>query len=161
MDGVPTGRVFVQQSVRAVVLENHRLLMLYSAADGVYRFPGWSRPENTDPEDLIRTRLLQETGHVVSTIHGVIGDIVEYLTAVDDDYDVYELVSRFHHCSVLSYVPTPSRSADEVRGRRPVWVDVDVALETVEQVIELGSPEPWLRRERLALTYLREEYLHA
>ena len=160
-DLLQSGSVIERTAVRGVICRDRDVLLLFSAINGDYKFPGGGVEPAETQFAALRREISEECGARVAALGAVFGDIIEYAPAQEDDVDVFRMVSRYVVCAVADGFGE-KRLDDYERDLelRPVWVDIDKAIATNEAVLRAGTAIPrWLGRETLALRLVRAELI--
>lgn len=156
-DGLPrSGKILARQAARGVVA----LLMVFSAQNGDYKFPGGGVNRNETPMEALRREMLEECGATVSRIDGLLGTVTEYRPAVEREYDVFKMTSYYFECQVEQALADQSLDPyEESLGLRPQWVEIGEALERNRRVLrgEFGRVPKWTERETFVLLKLYEK----
>ena len=155
---IPAGRMLERASAKAIVQERRRLLLIYSPQWDNYKFPGGGVVgEETDEQTLAR-ELQEECGASLLRIEGEFGAVVEYKRPFEPGYEIFKMVSRYYFCSVTAEFGKPDLDDyEEALGYRPVWVEIDMALQA--NLARLGSADrpqlDWTQRETFILGELK------
>jgi 8-oxo-dGTP diphosphatase len=84
---ITQGKTLTREAVRAIVIHDCKLLMIYSAKNGDYKFPGGGVDSGeTHPEALAR-EIREECGATVSEIGQAFGKIIEYDIPTEREYE--------------------------------------------------------------------------
>lgn len=153
-----SGRTLERASAKAIVRDGRKLLLIHSPGWGGYKFPGGGvEGAESDAQTLAR-ELREECGARLLRIDGVLGAVVEYKRPFEPEYEVFKMTSRYYYCRL-------SAGSDELElddyeqalGFRPVWVDVDTALQA--NLARLRSADrpglDWTQREAFILGELK------
>lgn len=125
---------------------------------GDWKFPGGGlAPRETPHEALIR-EVAEETGYEALEPFRLIGRTIEREPGRDVPGSRFEMESRYYRASVGN--DTGSLRLDEYEkdlGFEPAWVDLEVALQANQALIDSGRRDlpPWLERETLVLEVLK------
>jgi 8-oxo-dGTP diphosphatase len=153
------GRTISRQAVRGIIFDGKKLLLIHSAVNGDYKFPGGGVEQHETFEEALIREIQEECGLVVTNIVGALGCVVEYRCPVEDDYDVFKMTSRYYFCRVGSNSVEGCLDRYEADlGFRPVWVDIEAAIQTNEEIIctRPDRAPSWIQRDTFVLNYLME-----
>jgi 8-oxo-dGTP pyrophosphatase MutT (NUDIX family) len=156
------GKIDHRSAVRAVVVHDGNLLMVHSTVNGDYKFPGGGVEENEAPEAALRREISEECGMRLTRILKEIGSIVEYAYPMKSEFDVFKMTSSYYLCEVDGTINGQKLDDyEEELGFRPVWVDIEAAIQTNKTVIAVQTkwPPVWTAREVFMLEYLKEHFL--
>ena len=152
------GKIDHRSTVRAVVIRDSTLLMVYSAVNGDYKFPGGGVEENEAPEAALQREVAEECGMNLTRILKEIGSIVEYAHPLKSEFDLFKMTSSYYLCEVGGAIIGQRLDEYEAELRfRPVWVDIDAAIQTNKAVLSVQTKRPpvWTAREVFMLEYLK------
>ena len=156
------GKTDHRAAVRAVVIRERKLLMVYSPVNGDYKFPGGGVEKNEKPEIALKREVAEECGMNLTRILRDIGCIIEYAIPMKAEFDVFKMTSSYYLCEIDSAVKAQNLdSYEKDLGFQPVWVDIDMAIQTNKAILRTETKEPpqWTAREVFMLEYIRENLL--
>jgi len=156
------GKTDHRTAVRAVVIRERKLLMVYSPINGDYKFPGGGVKIGESPGIALKREVAEECGMTLTQILGDIGCVVEYAIPMRADFDVFKMTSKYYLCEIESAIKAQNLDAYEKDlGFQPVWVEIDTAIETNKAILQAGTKKPpqWAAREVFMLEYIRENLL--
>ncbi|MBN2626123.1 MAG: NUDIX domain-containing protein [Spirochaetales bacterium] len=149
-------RVLKREAVRAVIFRGSRLLMIYSAVAGDYKFPGGGLEEGETRMDALKREVLEECGARVTTVGRQIGEVVEERPAFDEVFDSFLMTSRYYLCMIEEGDFREQNLDDYERDLEfaPRWITGEEAIRINQEILDRGeNVPPWTRRETL---FLRE-----
>ena len=91
-----------------------------------------------------------------------IGCIIEYAIPLKKNFDVFKMISNYYLCELDSTTFEQRLDPYEKKlGFRPVWVDIDTALQTNIAILrsEMNRPPQWTAREVFMLEYIQAHLL--
>lgn len=156
------GKTDQRAAVRAVVIREEKLLMVYSPVNGDYKFPGGGIEKIENPELALKREVAEECGMNLTHILEDIGSIVEYAIPMKTEFDVFKMTSSYYLCEVGSAIETQRLDAYEKDlGFQPVWVDIYKAIQTNQSILRSKTKKPpqWTAREIFMLEYIRKNLL--
>jgi 8-oxo-dGTP diphosphatase len=156
------GKTIHRTAVRGVILRGRNLLMIYSSNVGDYKFPGGGVGEGeTHAQALIR-EIQEECGVSVVHLGSEIGAVIEYDTAVEDDYDVFKMTSHYYQCEIQDgFGAQKLDDYEQDLGFKPVWIEVEDAIQLNKEVLHTTNSPRWLKREIFLLEYIQKNLLPA
>jgi 8-oxo-dGTP diphosphatase len=149
-------RIIKREAVRAVIFRGSRLLMLYSAVAGDYKFPGGGIEGGETRMDALKREILEECGAKVSTVGRQIGEVVEERPAFDEEFDRFLMISRYYLCMIEDGGLMEQDLDDYEKDLEfaPRWISGEEAIRINQEILDRGeNVPPWTRRETL---FLRE-----
>src|SRR5690554_1883720 len=94
------GKIITREAVRGIILNNEKVLMIFSSENGDYKFPGGGiEIGETKVQTLIR-EVQEECGALVSEIEKEVGKVIEYNKPLEKEYDVFKMTSYYYICMV-------------------------------------------------------------
>lgn len=156
------GKTDHRAAVRAVVMRERRLLMIYSPVNGDYKFPGGGVEIGENPEIALRREVAEECGMNLTRILEGIGCIIEYAIPIKNIFDVFKMTSSYYLCEIDSTVEAQRLDAyEEDLGFQPTWVDIDTAIQTNKVILraETKRPPQWTAREVYMLEHIQKTLL--
>ena len=91
-----------RDAVRGIIIQHGKLLMIYSTKNGDYKFPGGGVEHGETYKNALIREIQEECGATVVHIEGAFGKVIEYNSAVEQEYDVFKMTSRYYVCHVNS-----------------------------------------------------------
>ena len=159
-DANPHGTTIERQAVRAVILQGHQLLLVYSPVTREYKLPGGGVDEGETLEAALAREVLEECGARLTRVVREIGSIVEYAHAKEPEFETFKMASHIFLCEADAFVAPQALEGYEIRlGFQPVWVEPGVALQQNKSRLKLPDPSTWLAREIYMLKYMQENLI--
>jgi 8-oxo-dGTP pyrophosphatase MutT (NUDIX family) len=150
------GKTICRTAVRAVILREQDLLMVFSSAVGDYKFPGGGVDDGESHEQALARELREECGVSLLSVDGELGVVIEYNIPKEAEFDVFKMTSHYYFCQAGDGFGTQKLDEYEKNlGFKPVWVDIDHALSTNRSLLNSDKIPEWLRREIFVLEYLK------
>lgn len=149
-------------AVRAVVIRNDNLLMVYSPVNGDYKFPGGGVDRGEHPKDALKREIAEECGMELLRVLDEVGCIIEYALPMKTDFDVFKMTSSYYLCEVDAIIKKQRLDPYEADlGFRPVWVNIEAAIQINKTILATTANEPpqWTAREVFMLEYIRKNLL--
>jgi len=152
------GKTDHRAAVRAVVIHERELLMVYSPVNGDYKFPGGGVKKNEKPEYALKREIQEECGmNLIDVLQGI-GCVIEYAIPMRKKFDVFKMTSSYYLCEVDTDTFDQRLDPYEAElGFRPVWVDIETAIQVNKNAIdsETKRPPQWTTREVFMLEYIQ------
>ena len=153
------GKTIYREAVRGVIFRNRALLMVYSPKNGDYKFPGGGVDTGETHETAIVREIREECGAKVLSINDELGKVIEFDIPIEEDYDVFKMVSFYYICEVDPDFGEQSLDQYEKDlGFTPIWVDIDKAILTNKMLIDSNNFPRWTPREIFVLEYIKEKF---
>jgi 8-oxo-dGTP pyrophosphatase MutT (NUDIX family) len=156
------GKTDHRAAVRAVVMQDENLLMVYSSVNGDYKFPGGGVDRGENPKDALKREVAEECGMELLRVLDEIGCIIEYALPMKTEFDVFKMTSSYYLCEVDSAIKEQRLDPYEAElGFQPVWVNIETAIQTNKTILVTISNRPpqWTVREVFMLEYIRKNLL--
>jgi 8-oxo-dGTP pyrophosphatase MutT (NUDIX family) len=165
-----SGKTFYRQAVRGIIIGaptgeaamDRRLLLIYSAKNGDYKFPGGGVMENESFQQALEREILEECGAHLAQIVGEFGKVIEYDLPMEEGYEVFKMDSYYYLCEIEPKFSAPRFDVYEQElGFSPVWVDVDTAIEANMAILKSPTLEQprWTKRDTWMLKYVKRRLL--
>lgn len=156
------GKTTHRTAVRAVILRGLKLLMVYSANVGDYKFPGGGVDVDETLEHALARELLEECGATLLRVNDELGAIIEYDAAKEPEYDLFKMSSYYYFCQIGDAFGVQNLDDYEHDlGFQPVWIDIKDAIEKNRLLLDSKNPPQWLRREIFALEYIQRRIMQS
>ncbi len=163
--GIPhTGRMVTREAVRAIILEGSQLLMIHSACDGDYKFPGGGIKKGESHFSALRREVNEESGAHIRKQTGEFGFLVEYDHPIEKRYDLFKMTSYYYQVNIEPKFGIQHLDNYEYElGFTPEWVLVEEAI-FINQTLLREQPshaQRWVRRETTVLEIIKKELLRS
>lgn len=98
------GKSITREAVRGIIHDdkNKKLLMIYSAKNGDYKFPGGGVELGETHEETLIRESSEECGANISEIEREFGKVIEYSKPKEEDFDVFIMTSYYYLCKVYN-----------------------------------------------------------
>jgi GNAT superfamily N-acetyltransferase/8-oxo-dGTP pyrophosphatase MutT (NUDIX family) len=154
------GSAIRREAVRGIIQDGTRLLMIFSAQNGDFKFPGGGIQKGETHFDALRREIMEECGATISQVAACAGKVIEYDVPIEAQLDVFKMTSYYYPCQIEGELG--ELKLDEYErdlGFSPVWVEIQTAIQTNAALIDqLKLPaQRWTRRELLVLEKLWRE----
>lgn len=152
------GKAVCREAVRAIIIRDRHLLLIFSSTSGDYKFPGGGVDLGETHEEALIREVKEESGATITDIGQAFGKVLEYREPIEQGYDVFEMTSFYYICQVdpLLAEQTLDQYEQEL-GFTPVWVDIDEAIRTNTSLMSSSQDVPrWTPRETYVLELIRD-----
>jgi 8-oxo-dGTP pyrophosphatase MutT (NUDIX family) len=154
------GRTIYRTAVRGVILRGRDLLMVHSANVGDYKFPGGGVAEGESHTQALCREVREECGASILHIGSEIGAVIEYNIPIEKDYDAFKMTSHYYRCDVEGeFGAQKLDDYEQELGFKPVWIDIDKAIQLNKALLHSEEIPEWLRREIFILEYIQQNLL--
>ncbi len=156
------GTIFERKSARGIILDDSKILLLYTKRYNDYSFPGGGVDLEEDLITGLKRELAEETGAHNIQIVREFGAIDEYRPHYKPEYDLIHMMSYFYICQVdADFDNMKLEDYELANGMVPVWIDIHEAIAHNRGVI--GNQESSMgfsiERETLVLELIVKELL--
>jgi len=152
-----SGRRVIREAVRAIIRDGDSLLMIHSACDGDYKFPGGGIKHGEDCLTALAREINEESGATLVFRPVEFGKVIEYDLPVEKHFDLFVMTSYYYKCRIASRIGIQHLEQYESDlGFTPEWISIEEALK-VNQTLLRERPEKlqkWVKREATVLQIL-------
>ena len=154
-----SGKIIYREAARGIIIDKHKLLMVYSPKNGDYKFPGGGVEDGETYEGTLCREVEEECGYKVERIEQDFGCLIEYSQALEKDYDVFKMTSFYYVCKVGSDFSRQNLDRYEKElDFKPVWVDIDDAIKNNKSIIDSVSDQAqWTIRDTFVLEQVKKQ----
>ena len=128
-------KISAREVVRAIVIRDNLILLMYSQKDQMYGTPGGGIILNESKLDTLHRELEEEVG--ANQIK-----ILEYLGFTDEIREsrslygkVVNIVSDYYHVDVLHFISAKLEEHEEEMGLIPMWVNINEAIAQNQRIL--------------------------
>lgn len=157
-----SGRIFERRASRAIVLDNDRILLLYTKRYNDYSFPGGGVDEHEDLILGLYRELTEETGASEIEVMKEFGYVDEIRPHYKPEYDLIHMLSYFYVCKIASSLGKAQMEHYEIaNGMEVRWVNIHEAIAHNQKVInsQEASMGFSIERETMILQMVVNELL--
>jgi len=149
--------IIYRDSVRAIILKNGKILLVFSEASNEYKFPGGGVNEQEIRHIAIKREVLEETGKKVSSVNESLGYVDQIYNDIYNERAYFYLRSFYYFCEVTEETYNQNLDAYERKLKFiPKWVTIDEAIKVNQEKFDKGSKYHWTERELFVLKLLKE-----
>lgn len=154
-----SGKTIFRTAVRAIILQQGRLLMVFSPVNGDFKFPGGGVDPSEDHPDALRREVLEECGMRLSAIDQGFGKVIEYDLAEEPGFDLFQMTSYYYFCEVERGQISQRLDQYELElGFQSAWIEISAAIQANTAVLSSSGREIpyWTARETFVLQQIQE-----
>lgn len=155
-----TGKIFERKASRAIILDENKILLMYTKRYDDYSFPGGGVESDEDLTHGLKRELNEETGAKDIEIIEEFGMIDEYRPTHYEGYDLMHMISYFYICTINKELGTPQLEDYEIsNGMTPIWIDIDEAISHNIKLIQSKDSKMGLsvERETIVLNLIKDK----
>lgn len=115
-------------TIRAIILKDNKLLMVYSSKFNDYTFPGGGMKKGEDHMSALKREIKEELGANEVTNVKPYGYIEEKRFGISPRATVYLQTSYYYLASVSDFGRQNLADREKAHGVEPVWIAIDEAL---------------------------------
>ncbi|HHY96543.1 MAG TPA: NUDIX domain-containing protein [Acholeplasma sp.] len=145
-------------TVRGVIQQGNKVLMVYSPLFKDYTFPGGGVKDNETLEDALKRELEEELGAKKVYNISPIGFVEEKRYGVSGSNHVYHQTSFYFTCKIDQLGEQKLESREYEHGVIPTWVEIKEAIlvneKTIKEAPRNKGMKTVLPRENAVLKYL-------
>lgn len=156
------GRIFKRRASRGIILNDSKILLLYTKRYNDYSFPGGGVDEGEDLITGLKRELVEEVGAQNIQVLHPFGYIDEFRPYHRPRYDFMHMLSYFYVCKIDEKLQPAKLEEHEVaNGMSSVWIDIEEAIKHNQEVMAKKEASMGLSiaRETLALELVAKELI--
>jgi ADP-ribose pyrophosphatase YjhB (NUDIX family) len=146
-------KITAKEAVRAVIIHDNLILLMYSNTDQMYGTPGGGLILNESKLDTLHRELLEEIGATQVKVIEHIGYTEEIRESRSLYGKVAKIVSDYYHVDVMHFISSKLEDYEEEMGLIPMWVKIDEAIRQNQQMIKS------LNQTKISFYYTQTEML--
>jgi len=153
------GKIILRNAIRAIILKENTILMIFLGKTNEYKFPGGGIEENETIEEALKREVLEEVGYNVVKIGKKIGIITEYGIALEDKNNIFKMISEYYTVNIdYNQINQKLDNYEKELLFKPCWVEIEKAYKANRIIIENKCDStPWIKRETRVLEILYED----
>ncbi len=146
--------IIERNAVRAVILKNKEILLVYSDVNDEYKFPGGGIKRGENDYLALEREIKEEIGAILVKLNSKIGEIIEYNKNEKDEPKIFKMTSTYYVVEVSNKMV--DQNLDEYEKKLnyfPQWISIEKAIIKNKNTIKERKQEKsnWIERETLAL----------
>lgn len=151
-------------TVRAVILKEDKVLMLYSNKFDDYIFPGGGIKENETHLQTLKRELFEELGAKKVSVIDKLGYVKEIRYGISGTDSTYKQISYYYICTIDSIGKPNFVGREKEDSLIAVWKDIDEVIAHNKEVLKDDNHQQKgfktvLIRENKVLEYIKENIL--
>ena len=149
-------KIILRNAVRAIIINENKILMVRLGKTKEYKFPGGGIEENETAEEALKREVLEEAGCSVTKIKEKIGVMTEFGIAEEDRNSIFKMVSNYYAVKIDNNQSDQKLDKYEEKLEFiPCWTGIEKAYKANREIIDNGDAStPWIRRETRVLEIL-------
>lgn len=125
-----------REAVRAIILHDGLILLMYSEKDQMYGTPGGGIILNESKLDTLYRELLEEVGAKSVKILEYAGYTEEIRESRSLEGKVLKIISYYYVVDVLHFISSSLEEHEEEMGLVPTWTNIDTAITQNLKILE-------------------------
>jgi 8-oxo-dGTP pyrophosphatase MutT (NUDIX family) len=152
-------KIILRNAVRAIILKERNILMVFLGKTNEYKFPGGGVEENETIEEAIKREVLEEVGYNVISIGKKIGIITEYGIALEDKNNIFKMISEYYTVNIdYNQINQKLDNYEKELLFKPCWTEIEKAYKANKLIIDNKCDSTsWIKRETRVLEILKEK----
>lgn len=144
-----------RHTVKGISIHDNKILLLESNR-GDYTFPGGGIERDESHHDALAREIIEETGYTCERISTNIGQIILRRKDIFDNSKMYELISHYYLFKTsISQTNLQLGSRERYLGLKPVWIDIDEAIQKNKEYLDNKSTiKFWINQELFVLEFI-------
>jgi 8-oxo-dGTP pyrophosphatase MutT (NUDIX family) len=153
--------IVLRNAVRAVIINQNKILMAHLEKTDEYKFPGGGRNENEKIEEALKRETLEEVGYNVLKINDKIGTITEFAIAKEGGNNIFKMISEYYLVEIENIQLKQNLEEYEMELLfKPCWIEIKNAYEiNLDKINRKCLATTGINRETIALKKLSEKYM--
>jgi 8-oxo-dGTP pyrophosphatase MutT (NUDIX family) len=150
--------IIFRNAVRAIIINNGKILMAHLERTDEYKFPGGGKEEYETIEEAIKREVKEEVGYDTINIKEKVGGIIEYDIAKEGGNNIFKMVSEYYIVETDNI--QKEQKLDEYEKEllfTPCWVTMETAYKINKEKIEnKKETTTGIRRETRVLEIIKD-----
>jgi len=148
--------IIYRNAVRAIILKENKVLMVYSEKAHEYKFPGGGIEHDEPREVALKREVIEEVGQDIKSVNESLGYVDQLYNDIYDEDKYFYQRSYYYFCEVTDEYVGMKLSESEIAMKfLPKWVTVDEAIRVNQYKIDHDNEYPWTERELYILLLLK------
>lgn len=149
--------IIYRNAVRAIILKENKLLMVYSEKAKEYKFPGGGIEHDEPREVALKREVIEEVGHDIQSVNEPLGYVDQLYNDIYDEDKYFYQRSYYYFCEVkMEYMGLKLSESERAMKFLPKWVTIDEAIRVNQLKVDTDNEYPWTERELYILKLLKE-----
>ena len=153
-------KINTREAVRALIIQNNQLLLMYSERDQMFGTPGGGITLNESKLDTLYRELLEEVGALKVKIVEHLGQSEEIRLSRSLRLQPIKIVSDYYLVEVLEFIHESLEEHEEEMGLLPTWVSIDEAIQKNEAILGKNPSEKlnFYHTQTAILKYFKQRF---
>lgn len=148
-------KINYRYAVRAIIVNSDKILMIQTNK-GDYKFPGGGIEKQESHEEALKREVREEAGYILNEIKDNVGIIIQRHLDKFEKNSVFEMTSYYYLCEISKEKGSQDLDDYELeQDFKPVWVEINKAIENNENVLKQEEKNDWVDRETFVLKQLK------
>jgi len=148
--------IIYRNAVRAIILKENKVLMVYSEKAHEYKFPGGGIEQDEPREVALKREVIEEVGQDIKSVNESLGYVDQLYNDIYDEDKYFYQRSYYYFCEVTDEYVGMKLSESEIAMKfLPKWVTLDEAIRVNQYKIDHDNEYPWTERELYILKLLK------
>jgi ADP-ribose pyrophosphatase YjhB (NUDIX family) len=149
-------KIILRNAVRAIILKENNILMVFLGKTNEYKFPGGGVEENETIEEALKREVLEEVGCNVIKIVKKIGIITEHGIAMENKNNIFKMISEYYIVNIDdNQIDQKLDNYEKELLFKPCWTEIEKAYKANKRIIDNKCEStPWIKRETRVLEIL-------
>jgi ADP-ribose pyrophosphatase YjhB (NUDIX family) len=153
-------KIQTRDAVRAVILKDRLVLLMFSEKDQMYGTPGGGITLNESKLDTLYRELLEEVGAHKVRIVEHLGQSEELRESRSLHGKPINIISDYYLVEVLEFIHASLEDHEEEMGLRPTWIDIDQAIDQNERKLHQNLTQKlnFFHTQTAILKYIKDRF---
>jgi 8-oxo-dGTP pyrophosphatase MutT (NUDIX family) len=145
-----------RRSVRAVILDGNKLLVIYLSNLEEYKLPGGGIEKGETLIDALKRETLEEVGFKINQVIKPIGKIIHTREGFSNPKELFTQINYYYFCTIFPKKHEINPSDNEIKyGIKPMWKDINDIIEKNKK--NIGKiVAPFSVRELFMFEYIKK-----
>ncbi|MDD3477786.1 MAG: NUDIX domain-containing protein [Candidatus Izemoplasmatales bacterium] len=154
-------KIQTREVVRAVIMRGSEMLLMFSSRDQMFGTPGGGIGFNESKLDALYRETLEEVGAAKVKILEHLG-FTEEIRESRSQMRPMKILTDYYHIEVPEFVENSLEEHEEEMGLVPMWVNLDVAIETNKKVLANLHEDKlsFYTTQTQMLQYFKDRFVH-
>lgn len=154
-----------RKTIRAIIIKNNQVLMLYSGLFNDYTFPGGGLKNNEDHIETLKRELKEEVGANEVKVVKEVGYTEEIRYGINGSDNKYQQISYYYLCEINDVEKPTFVGREKLQKLETKYVDIDDVIKHNEKVNSEREKEinkgyqTVLIRENMVLEHIKNRIL--
>jgi 8-oxo-dGTP pyrophosphatase MutT (NUDIX family) len=148
--------ILYRNAVRAIILNDNKVLLVYSETSKEFKFPGGGLEQGETRHFALRREVKEEVGRNIKSVNEPLGYVDQIYNDIYDEKKYFYQRSYYYFCEVEDEYLGLNLSESEIALKfLPKWVEIDEAIAVNQAKLDSGDAFPWTERELYVMKLLK------